>query len=150
MNFPMQRRHNNDEAENLIELNRFSGLTPQDHKALEFQKHNFSSTLSDLGHNARLSESMQDELKHDRAPKQRLHRTLYLRWINGWTAEVLSCALSAAALFCLIATLRYFEGRIITEMPLKISINTLVAVLATTIKASLLLAITEGMIYLRF
>lgn len=62
---------------------------------------------------------------------------------DGWSAEILSCAISIAALFCLIATLRYFQGRIMTEVPLKININSLVAVLATTIKNSLLLAVAE-------
>jgi hypothetical protein len=57
--------------------------------------------------------------------------------------------MSKVTLFCLIGTLRYFEGRIITEMPLKININSLVAVLATTIKASLLLAVAEGKFYNR-
>jgi hypothetical protein len=59
-----------------------------------------------------------------------------LPWIDDWRAEILSCFVSAATLFCLIATLRYFESRVITEMPLKINMNSIVAVLATTIKAT--------------
>jgi hypothetical protein len=71
-----------------------------------------------------------------------LHR-LHARWMNGWAAELMSCALSTLAMACLIATLRFFDGRVITEMPLKISINTLVAILAGITKSSLLLPVAE-------
>jgi hypothetical protein len=59
-------------------------------------------------------------------------------------AEILSCVLSVLALACLVAVLRYFDGSVVTEMPLKISINTLVAVLAAVVKTSLLLPVAEG------
>jgi len=55
----------------------------------------------------------------------------------------MSCALSILAMYCLMATLYYFDGRVITKMPLKISINTLVAILAGIIKSSLLLPVAE-------
>jgi len=55
----------------------------------------------------------------------------------------MSCALSVVAMASLVATLRYFDGRVITEMPLKISINTLVAILAGITKTSLLLPVAE-------
>ena len=56
---------------------------------------------------------------------------------------MMSCALSTIAMVFLVATLRYFDGRVITEMPLKISINTSVAILAGIIKSSLLLPVAE-------
>jgi len=55
----------------------------------------------------------------------------------------MSCALSIIAMASLVATLWYFDGRVITEMPLKISINTLVAILAGITKSSLLLPVAE-------
>jgi len=71
------------------------------------------------------------------------YRRLHSRWIDGWAAELMSCALSILAMSCLVATLHYFDGRVITKMPLKISINTLVAILAGIIKSSLLLPVAE-------
>lgn len=65
-------------------------------------------------------------------------------WSNGWIAEVLSCAFSLTALICLILVLHKFNGYVLTDMPLKISINTLVAVIAAVMKSSLLLPIAEG------
>ena len=64
-------------------------------------------------------------------------------WNDGWVAEVLSCALSVIAMACLVSTLQYFDGRVLTQMPLKISINTLVAILAAVVKSSLLLPVAE-------
>ena len=72
-----------------------------------------------------------------------IFRRLHSRWVDGWAAELMSCALSTIAMVFLVATLRYFDGRVITEMPLKISINTLVAILAGIIKSSLLLPVAE-------
>lgn len=65
-------------------------------------------------------------------------------WADTWTAEILSCGLALIAFICLISTLRRLEGGVLTNMPLKISINTLVAVYAGVIKASLLFPVTEG------
>lgn len=65
-------------------------------------------------------------------------------WVDSWAAEALSCSLAVIALVCLIAILQYFDGYIITQTPLKISINTLVAIYAGTIKTSLLLPVAEG------
>ena len=70
--------------------------------------------------------------------------SLFARLQDGWTAEILSCALSVAALAGLMAALKYFDGRVVTEMPLKISINTLVAVIAAVVKTALLLPVAEG------
>lgn len=69
----------------------------------------------------------------------------YTLWTDGWAAESSSLVLSMVALICLICTLRYFNGSVITEMPLKISINTLVAVIAAVVKSALLLPVAEGM-----
>lgn len=71
-------------------------------------------------------------------------RRLHIYWTNGWVPEMLSCGLSLSALICLITTLRYLEGYALIDMPLKISINTLVAVFAAVIKSSLLLPVAEG------
>jgi len=82
----------------------------------------------------------------DSSAKPPLHVRLQKQWVDGWAAEIASCTLSVLALACLVATLRYFDGYVVTEMPLKISINTLVAILAAVVKSALLLPVAEGML----
>ncbi|KAF1934562.1 hypothetical protein EJ02DRAFT_439774, partial [Clathrospora elynae] len=68
---------------------------------------------------------------------------IYYMWTDGWTVEVLSCAVAVIVLICLCATLRYLDGHILTAMPLKININTLIAVFGALIKAAILLPVAE-------
>jgi hypothetical protein len=142
-------REASDEAENLIQLQPLNEAALTSYTALESQFHRSTSTLPVLRNNSSPAGPIKSEYEHEPAKARRFYRKWYMSWIDGWKAEILSCSISAVALFCLIATLRYFEGRVITETPLKININTLVAVLATTIKASLLLAVAEGKCYRR-
>jgi hypothetical protein len=81
---------------------------------------------------------------HSHKPVWLYSRRLHIFWNNGWLPEILSCGSSLVALVCLIATLRHFEGKITSDMPNNISINTLVAVFAAVIKSSLLLPVAEG------
>ena len=69
---------------------------------------------------------------------------IYRMWTDGWTIEVLCCAMAVMALICLCATLRYFDGHIITAIPLKININTLIAVFGALMKAAILLPVAES------
>jgi hypothetical protein len=71
------------------------------------------------------------------------HR-LQLRWDDGWAAEIVSYVFAVVAIACLVSTLRYFDGSVVTEVPLKIPINTLVAILVGVAKSSLLLPVAEG------
>lgn len=132
-----------DEAENLIQFEPLNGAALAGYTVLETQHHSSTNALSVLGSNISPVGSITSEFEHEPKETRRFYRKWHTSWIDNWTAEILSCSLSAAALFCPVATLRYFEGWVITEMPLKININSLVAVLATTIKASLLLAVAE-------
>lgn len=86
---------------------------------------------------------------HSSMPAWANPQKLHAQWHNGWLPEALSCCLSVAALVCLTTTLRYFEGYALNDIPLKISINALVAVFAAVIKSSLLLPVAEGMIVLK-
>jgi hypothetical protein len=139
----------NDEAENLIQFEPLNGAGLASYTALGIQHHSSINTLSVLGSSISPAGPIKSDFEHGSGPTEapRFYRKWYKSWIDSWTAEILSCSLSAASLFCLITTLRHFEGWVITEMPLKININALVAVLATTIKASLLLAVAEGKSY---
>lgn len=77
-------------------------------------------------------------------PVYSFFQRLFIFSADSWIIEVLSCALAIVALICLISVLRYFDGSVMTELPLHISINTLVATLAAMIKASVLLPVAEG------
>lgn len=67
----------------------------------------------------------------------------YTFWVDGWSAESLSCLFAVAALIGLIAVLRYSDGRVVTQMRLSISLNTVIAIFGAVIKASLLLPVAE-------
>jgi hypothetical protein len=133
-----------DEADNLIQFESLNEAALTSYTALGAELHNPTSALSVPTNISSLANPAKSEFEHEHAKTHHFYRRWYTSWIDGWTAEILSCSMSAVALSCLVATLQYFEGRVITEMPLKISINTLVAVLATTMKAMLLLAVAEG------
>lgn len=141
-------REASDEAENLIQLEPLDEAALTSYMALGIQHNSSMNTLPVLGSSISPGGPTKHEFEHKPAARH-LWRKWYESWIDSWTAEILSCSVSAATLFCLIATLRSFEGRVVTEMPLKININSLVAVLATAIKASLLLAVAEGKFYYR-
>jgi hypothetical protein len=104
-------------------------------------------SVSSQEHGEKTSHATETML-HTSDPLERpqLLTRLQKQWMDGWAAETASCALSVLALACLVVILRYFDGYVVTEMPLKISINTLVAVLAAVIKSSLLLPVAEGML----
>jgi hypothetical protein len=140
-------RKTSDEAENLIQLEPPKEAALASYTALGIQHHSSISALSVTGSSTSLARPAKPESEHGPTHTRRIYHKWYNSWIDGWTAEILSCSLSAAALLGLMATLRYFEGWVITAMPLKININSLVAVFATTIKASLLLAVAEGKFY---
>ena len=86
------------------------------------------------------------EPTHDASPfSPRKLSQLTAWWRDGWIAELLSCGLALIAFIGLIIILRAFNHYVITEIPLKISIDTLVAVLSAVVKSSLLLPVSAGM-----
>ncbi|KAH8727700.1 hypothetical protein GQ44DRAFT_770257 [Phaeosphaeriaceae sp. PMI808] len=102
-------------------------------------------SASSQEHGEKTSHATETALQASDSPtKPRLYAQLQKQWVDGWAAEIVSCALSVLALACLVAILRYFDGYVVTKMPLKISINTLVAVIAAVIKSSLLLPVAGG------
>jgi hypothetical protein len=108
--------------------------------------HNYTAvSVSSQEHGEKTSHATETALQASDSPKKpRLYARLQKQWVDGWAAEIGSCALSVLALACLVAVLRYFDGYVVTEMPLKISLNTLVAVLGAVLKSSLLLPVAEG------
>jgi hypothetical protein len=110
----------------------------------EYTPMNVTSEDAD-GKNVRTTETeLQALASHttSSSPLMQFHAT----WVDSWTAEVLSSALSVIALACLVSALRYFDGYVVTKLPLKVSINTLVAVFAAIIKSSILLPVAEGVL----
>lgn len=67
-------------------------------------------------------------------------------WMDSWIAEVLSCGVAVLSLIGLTVTLRVFQGKPLADYPLKISLNTIVAVFSAIVKASLLMPVGEGML----
>lgn len=69
----------------------------------------------------------------------RLHRF----WVDSWAAEMTSCAIALSSLVCLIAILSAYQDRVLGDLPMKLSINTLVSILASILKASLIMPVAE-------
>jgi hypothetical protein len=137
--------HAGDEAENLIARSEPGGKEPWTYTESPNSTLN-NTSLDDY----KVHDSIERSNGRSLHPSSPLHvQFVHDYWINGWTGEIFSCAFALIVLLWLITTLRYVEGRIMTEVPLKISVNTLVAVFAVTIKASLLLAVSEGSIILQ-
>jgi hypothetical protein len=90
-------------------------------------------------------DDLKQKTEEETEPEDWLLTSYTTLWVDGWAAGVLSCVLSIAALVCLVATLQCFNGYAVTDIPLNVSINTLVAGFAAVIKSSLLLPVAEGM-----
>ena len=65
-------------------------------------------------------------------------------WDNSWAPELLSCLVAVLALSGLLLVLGIYQGRVLQDLPIKISINTLIAIFATIIKVSLAMPVAEG------
>lgn len=67
-------------------------------------------------------------------------------WADSWIPEYASLALTITAFVGLIWILLHFDGAVVTQMPLNISVNTLIAITTAVIKSSLLLPVAEGIL----
>lgn len=94
-------------------------------------EHSNGSTLTVTTPNLKLSHSL-------------TWRRISTFWSDSWTAQVLSCVLASISLACLIAVLRTYNGRVLKDLPIKISINTLVSIITAVIKSSLLMPVADG------
>lgn len=65
-------------------------------------------------------------------------------WTYPWTLEVLSLLLSFAMLAAIIVTLVVHRDRSLPQWPGLISINSLIAIFTSILKASLILPVAEG------
>ena len=70
---------------------------------------------------------------------------------NGsWTFEIVSLLVSTIAVGGIIGVLAYFEGRPLPEWPLNITLNSLIALLATIANASLAIPLQNGLSQLKW
>jgi hypothetical protein len=67
------------------------------------------------------------------------------RIIDGWWQEILCCALSIVSLIVLTIILRKFDNKPLPNWPSGITLNTVLACVATLCRTTLLVPVTEGL-----
>ncbi|KAL2161406.1 hypothetical protein VTH06DRAFT_7967 [Thermothelomyces fergusii] len=72
-------------------------------------------------------------------------RTAFLHFCDGWLVEMLCCLLSVVCLGVLVAVLKTYDGRSLSDWPLGVSLNTLAAFLAAICQVALAVPLTEGL-----
>lgn len=68
----------------------------------------------------------------------------YAFWDNSWMPELLSCLVSVLALGGLLLVLGVYQGDVLQDLPIRLSINAIIAIFAAIIKASLIMPVAEG------
>ncbi|KAL4923316.1 DUF3176 domain-containing protein [Aspergillus undulatus] len=71
-------------------------------------------------------------------------------WGANWTLEILGCLTSIVFLVAIIAVLFYYDGRPMPQWPYGITINALVSVLSTVMKATMAFILTESLAQLKW
>ncbi|KAL4899348.1 hypothetical protein BDW74DRAFT_189438 [Aspergillus multicolor] len=71
-------------------------------------------------------------------------------WGASWTLEILGCLLSVVFLAAIIGVLYYYDGRPMPEWPYGITLNALVSVFSTVMKASMAFILTESLAQLKW
>lgn len=137
----------NDTADHPVQLKELPPLGPQHHTTYAETDDLIYSTLGATDRESKHDLVITTE-RSDQPPTSYTKFPLYkhpgARDIDGWAAEVLSCALYTFALASLVFLLRFFDGHVVTEVPLEISINTLVAIIAAVVKSSIILPVAGG------
>jgi hypothetical protein len=67
------------------------------------------------------------------------------RILNGWWQEMLCCALSIVSLIVLTIVLRRFDNQPLPQWPSGITLNTVLAFIATLCRTTLLVPVSEGL-----
>ncbi|KGO74829.1 Protein of unknown function DUF3176 [Penicillium italicum] len=71
-------------------------------------------------------------------------------WGASWTLEILSCLVSALFLVAIILVLYEFDGKPVPDWPYGITLNALVSVLSTVMKACMAFIVCEGLSQLKW
>ncbi|PYH42146.1 DUF3176 domain-containing protein [Aspergillus saccharolyticus JOP 1030-1] len=71
-------------------------------------------------------------------------------WGAGWMFEILSCGIAIGALVAIIVVLHTYDGQPMPDWPHGITLNALVSLLVTVMKAAMVYPITEGLSQLKW
>ncbi|KAL4744356.1 hypothetical protein BDW72DRAFT_94738 [Aspergillus terricola var. indicus] len=71
-------------------------------------------------------------------------------WGASWTLEILGCLTSIVFLVAIIAVLLHYDGRPMPQWPYGITLNALVSVLSTVMKATMAFILTESLAQLKW
>lgn len=70
--------------------------------------------------------------------------------LGSWVWELLSCVIALGALAGILVVLQQFNGRALRDWPYSITINTLLSILITVIKAAVVVPLAEGISQLKW
>jgi Protein of unknown function (DUF3176) len=71
-------------------------------------------------------------------------------WGASWTLEILGCLTSIAFLVAIIAVLFYYDGKPMPQWPYGITLNALVSILSTVMKATMAFILAESLAQLKW
>ncbi|RAH47416.1 DUF3176 domain-containing protein [Aspergillus brunneoviolaceus CBS 621.78] len=71
-------------------------------------------------------------------------------WGAGWVFEIVSCVIAVGALVAIIVVLHTYDGKPMPDWPYGITLNALVSLLVTVMKAAMVYPITEGLSQLKW
>lgn len=71
-------------------------------------------------------------------------------WGSSWTLEFISCLMSVIFLAAIIVVLYMYDGKPMPDWPYGITLNALVSVLSTVMKAAMVFIITEALSQLKW
>lgn len=71
-------------------------------------------------------------------------------WGSSWTFEILGCVISIAFLVAIIVVLFKYDGQPMPDWPYGITLNALVSVLSTVMKATMAFVLTECLAQLKW
>lgn len=74
----------------------------------------------------------------------------FCRYCLQWLPEILCCLLSIACLAAIVGVLKTFDGRGLSDWPLTVSLNTLVAFLTAVCQVALAVPLTTGLSQLKW
>lgn len=70
--------------------------------------------------------------------------------LRQWWGELLACVLTLTMLLAIFGVLRYYQEKTIPHWPYRLSINTVIAIFASVLKASAILVLSEGLSQLKW
>jgi len=70
--------------------------------------------------------------------------------LHNWWAEAVYCILVVASLLAIVATVYPYDGHPMPQWPYRLSINTLIAIFTTILKATMLIITAEGLSQLKW